>query len=39
MRNIFAGIAAGVLLAVGAPKAWRFLAARNNTQVHQVSPR
>ncbi len=38
MRRILAGFAAGVLLAVGAPKAWRFLAARNNTQIHQVTP-
>lgn len=38
MRRIFAGVAAGVLLAVGAPKAWRFLAARNNTQIHRVTP-
>jgi|UPI000308F748 predicted negative regulator of RcsB-dependent stress response len=39
MGKICGGVLAGVLLAVGAPIGWRYLAARNNTQIHSVTPR
>jgi hypothetical protein len=38
MFKTLVNVTIGVLLAVGAPMAWRFLAARTNTQVHQVNP-
>lgn len=37
MLKILAGATLGVLLAAAAPLAWRFVAARSNTQVHQVN--
>lgn len=37
MLRTLAGAMLGVLLATGAPLAWRFVAARSNTQVHQVN--
>jgi hypothetical protein len=38
MFKTLVNVALGVLLAVVAPLAWRFLAEHNNTQVHQVNP-
>lgn len=37
MFKTLVSVAVGVLLAVGARPAWRFVAARSNTQVHQVN--
>ena len=37
MFKTLAGVALGVLLATGAPLARHFVAARSNTQVHQVN--
>lgn len=37
MLKTLVSVTLGVLLATGAPLAWRFVAARSNTQVHQVN--
>lgn len=37
MFKTLLSVTLGVLLAAGAPVAWRFVAARSNTQVHQVN--
>lgn len=37
MLKTLVSVTFGVLLAVGAPVAWRAIAARSNTQVHQVN--
>ncbi|EME14419.1 hypothetical protein G419_26039 [Rhodococcus triatomae BKS 15-14] len=37
MLRTLSGAMLGILLAAGAPRAWRLVAARSNTQVHQVN--
>ncbi len=37
MLKTLVSVTFGALLAAGAPVAWRMIAARSNTQVHQVN--
>lgn len=37
MLKTLVSVTFGVLLAAAAPVAWRMIAARSNTQVHQVN--
>jgi len=37
MFKTLTGVTFGVVLATGVPRAWRFVAARSNTQVHRIN--